>query len=121
MGGRGRYARTIPPELGPPETEHLIAAGAPLLARDNPMSQNSQDIHSQRYRAHREFLPVLAASAVWAGATPCFGALVRPKPSRLLLGSPPPKLHQIDLARDIVDDVAVNSDDDNGTINDRDT
>lgn len=55
------------------------------------------------------------------GATPCFEALVRPKPSRLCLGSLPPTLRQNDLAADIDNDTADDIDADTGVVSERDT
>ena len=79
------------------EAEHPIAAGAPLSDAKQRNRSNDEASGCQSDGERREFPTDLAASAVWAGATPCFWALVRPKPSRLRLGSLPPNLRNTDV------------------------
>ena len=88
------FSGPIPVRGQPPEGEHLIAAGAPLLNGIRCYASNRQAFHNQQLKGRREPLTALTANAGWAGATPCFWALVRPKPSRLRLGSLPPTLRQ---------------------------
>jgi len=100
-------------------------SGTPICRRcsaevdTKPHEQNRYAIHFQPTTGRREPRTVLAASAGWAGATPGFGALVRPKPSRLRLGSLPPTLRQISVATDIDVDIPIDTDDNRDVVTER--